>query len=153
MEEFREMIGRIGIFVVCAQAMIHFRPREVYAKYLRLLLGLMVLVQIFQPLYSLFWGREGREFQDSLAYFQESLEEGMKVAAQKGEESEDLLEETSLKMLNEQMEAAEETAGTSGESGDEGADVEAAAVAAVEIVPIEVKMSDEDAQAQSEVSP
>ena len=45
-----QAICRVGIFMICAQAIVHFRPKEAYEKYLKLLVSAMVLVQLFLPL-------------------------------------------------------------------------------------------------------
>ncbi len=40
-----QAICRVGIFMICAQAIVHFRPQEAYEKYLKLLISVMVLVR------------------------------------------------------------------------------------------------------------
>ena len=40
-----ENIKSIGVFLICAQMLIHFRPSGAYVKYLRLLVSIMILVQ------------------------------------------------------------------------------------------------------------
>ena len=42
----------MGIFMVCAQTIVYFRPKVVYEKYLKLLLSMMILVQLIAPLTS-----------------------------------------------------------------------------------------------------
>lgn len=49
-------IGMLGIFIICAQAVVHFSPSQTYTKYLKLLLSIMVLVQLLQPLLTFFVG-------------------------------------------------------------------------------------------------
>ncbi len=46
----QEKIVVMGIFIICAQAVIHFSPSNAYAKYLKLLLSMMVLIQLLQPI-------------------------------------------------------------------------------------------------------
>ncbi len=53
-----EKIRVMGIFIICAQAVIHFSPGKAYHKYLRLLLSIMVLVQLLQPLISTLFGTQ-----------------------------------------------------------------------------------------------
>lgn len=117
MELFKNLIGQIGVFMICAQAVVHFRPKEAYGKYLRLLLGIMVLVQIFSPIYGLFFDREGESLEENIRGFQEELEESMREAAERSAISDLQLEDMSLKMLQEiwgqtNAEGAEETDGT-----------------------------------------
>ena len=47
--EFFEVIKRVGIFIICAQTIQHFKPGEQYEKYIKLLIGFMVLVQMVNP--------------------------------------------------------------------------------------------------------
>lgn len=57
-------ISRIGIFIVCAQVIVHCRPKAAYEKYIRLLVSVMVLLMLCQPILagideiSLSWGTE-----------------------------------------------------------------------------------------------
>jgi len=44
-----ENIKTIGVFLICAQMLIHFRPSGIYVKYLRLLVSIMILVQLLEP--------------------------------------------------------------------------------------------------------
>ncbi len=52
--EWLEDIRSVGIFLICAQLLIHFRPDGSYVKYLRLLVSIMILVQLLEPFFSLF---------------------------------------------------------------------------------------------------
>lgn len=47
------MIKEIGIFVVVAQAILYFVPQEAYAKYVKVLIGLMIIAKIVFPIFSL----------------------------------------------------------------------------------------------------
>jgi hypothetical protein len=49
-----EAICRVGIFMICAQAVINFRPNASYEKYLKLLMGVMVLILILKPVINIF---------------------------------------------------------------------------------------------------
>ena len=50
----------MGIFMICAQAVVHFRPKESYEKYLKLLVSVIVLIQVFLPIGSFLLG-DGRQ--------------------------------------------------------------------------------------------
>lgn len=54
-------IRQIGIFMICAQAVLHFKPAAKYEKYLKLLISVMVLVQLLNPLLR-FFSSEGEAF-------------------------------------------------------------------------------------------
>lgn len=47
---FLQGICRAGIFVICAQTLVHFRPRQSYEKYLKLLLSTMIIIQLLSLL-------------------------------------------------------------------------------------------------------
>lgn len=48
-----ELICRIGIFMIAAQAVIHFAPSDKYAKYMRLVVGIIILLQFLSPVYNI----------------------------------------------------------------------------------------------------
>ncbi len=54
-------IRQIGIFMICAQAVLHFKPSAKYEKYLKLLISVMVLVQLLVPLLR-FFSSDGEAF-------------------------------------------------------------------------------------------
>ena len=43
--EFFKAICQMGIFMICAQSIVHFRPNASYEKYLKLLVGVLLLIQ------------------------------------------------------------------------------------------------------------
>ena len=45
-----ELIKRIGIFMIAAQAVLHFTPGQKYEKYIKLIVGMMVLLQFVTTL-------------------------------------------------------------------------------------------------------
>lgn len=53
-----ELIKRIGIFMIAAQAVIHFAPDIKYAKYMKLIVGITVLLQFLSPVYRIMSGME-----------------------------------------------------------------------------------------------
>jgi len=53
-----ELIKRIGIFMIAAQAVIHFTPGQKYEKYIRLLVGMMILLQFVMSLHRMAGGVE-----------------------------------------------------------------------------------------------
>lgn len=54
-------IRQIGIFMICAQAVLHFKPSAKYEKYLKLLISVMVLVQLLVP-FLRFFSSDGEAF-------------------------------------------------------------------------------------------
>jgi len=65
-----QMIGRIGIFMIAAQAMVHFAPGKQYEKYIKSVAGIIVLVLFLKPFLQ-FFGAQPEEPQAVLKRFQE----------------------------------------------------------------------------------
>lgn len=99
-----QAICRTGIFMICAQAITHFRPQESYEKYLKLLVSTMILIQIFIPLgnFAVGFGKAG--LSDQLSDFQASLEQSMENARRQAEETDKMLEEMTLEEVRRRME-------------------------------------------------
>ena len=97
-------VCRTGIFMICAQAVVHFRPHESYEKYLKLLVSVMVLIQLFLPIGSLFSGTKGLSAATQLENFRKSLEQGMEEARQSAEQTDALLEKMTLEEVRRRME-------------------------------------------------
>lgn len=73
-----QTIKQVGIFVICAQMILHFKPSESYGKYMRLLVSIMVLVQLLVPLMSIFLKSDVGSFSDRISYYEEMLSDNMK---------------------------------------------------------------------------
>lgn len=101
--------------MICAQAIVQFRPHESYEKYLKLLVGVMVLIQLFLPLGRIFLGSDRVDTVLQLESIRESLEQGMKTAEQYARETDALLEQMTLEEVRRRM---EEQAALSGEDTD-----------------------------------
>lgn len=94
-----QIIKQTGIFMVCAQMILHFKPAECYEKYIRLLIGIMVLAQLIAAAAAVF-GKEGENFfSGRVDYYKELLAESMEGADM--EKAEALLE----KMTMEEVQA------------------------------------------------
>ena len=50
MTKWLDEIRSLGVFLICAQMLIHFRPKGSYVKYLRLLVSLIILAQFIEPI-------------------------------------------------------------------------------------------------------
>ena len=73
-----QTIKQVGIFVICAQMILHFKPSESYGKYMRLLVSIMVLVQLLVPLMNIFLKSDVGSFSDRISYYEEMLSDNMK---------------------------------------------------------------------------
>ena len=99
-----QAICRTGIFMICAQAIVQFRPNESYEKYLKLLVSVMILVQLFLPIGRLLTG-SGRIEADTLpASFWEGLEQGIEETRRQAEETDALLQQMTLEEVRKRLE-------------------------------------------------
>lgn len=71
---FLEFMKRIGIFIVCAQSILHFTAGKSYEKYVKLLIGIMVLGQFIVPVRALFIGSENAQIWETVERFQREME-------------------------------------------------------------------------------
>lgn len=76
MNEFVKLISTIGIFMIAGQAVIHFAPEQKYAKYMKLIVGLVILIQFLSPIYKLIGGSE-EEWNARLSGIAEELNAGL----------------------------------------------------------------------------
>lgn len=103
-ETLFQAICRVGIFMICAQALIHFKPSEAYEKYLRLIVSVMVLIQLFLPVGSIFASRGRAGMARQLQEFRESLEEGQRFAQEQAAETDRILEQMTLEEVQRLLE-------------------------------------------------
>ena len=75
MNEFFAVIRRVGIFIICAQMITHFRPKASYEKYLRLLVSTMVMVQLLLPILGIFRNGVEEEFAGLMKKYESVMEE------------------------------------------------------------------------------
>ncbi len=100
-----ESICRTGIFIICAQVLLHFRPKASYEKYLKMLVSAMILIQLFLPVSELFNQENGQTLEEQVAWFEAELELRMNEAALGYEEQITQLED--LEAAEESPESAE----------------------------------------------
>lgn len=114
-DSFFQAVCRVGIFMICAQAVVHFRPQEAYEKYLKLLVGIMVMIQLFWPIGDFLLGGRRQEAADMLEQFRQGLMQGMAEAEKRTAEAEAVLEQMTLEELRRYLAQQEESAEKSGE--------------------------------------
>ena len=116
-EHFFDSVCRVGIFVMCAQTIVHFKPKEVYEKYLRYLVSVMVLIQLFLPLGGFLLGGGNEAVDKALKRFEEDLRCSMELAEEKAKNVDERLESMTLEEVRKQMEQqAEKTVEDGGEA-------------------------------------
>lgn len=99
-----QIICRIGIFMICAQAVIHFRPQAAYEKYLKLLVSTMVLIQLFLPIGRILFHGDSEELAMKSQAFLEGLEAEISAAESKAYETDALLEQMTLEEIRRRVE-------------------------------------------------
>lgn len=74
-DNWLESIKTMGVFLVCAQTLIHFMPKGAYEKYIRLLVSIMLLVQLVEPIGSMFGFLQKGELQRRIRNMEYRLEQ------------------------------------------------------------------------------
>ncbi len=101
MQWLYRVIGQAGIFLICAQTVVHFRPKESYDKYLKLLLSVMLLLQLLQPVLTMFGGGDGWNAQEQVAGFTEELQAVLTRASEQAEHSQEKIGNTAAAVAEE----------------------------------------------------
>lgn len=112
-----QAICKVGMFMICAQAIVHFRPNEAYEKYLKLLVSVMILIQLFLPIGSFLLGGGMEETARKLEQFRTQLEQEMQAVTREAAEADKLLENMTLEEIRRRVDEQQE--GGEGEKGGE----------------------------------
>lgn len=93
---FLDFMKRIGIFIVCAQSFLHFTAGKSYEKYVKLLIGIMILAQFIVPVRMIFHDGESGELWDEIERFTRELQsvtESLDIDFESENDMADMLEE------------------------------------------------------------
>lgn len=134
-----QTICRIGIFMICAQAIVHFRPKETYEKYLKLLVSVMILIQLFLPMGSFLLGGGMEQTLEELALFRTQLEQNMESAAQEAAAADKLLEQMTLEEVRKRVEEQNSQSEDAVEEPEETEGIEEVPEVTVIVGPIEIQ--------------
>ncbi len=93
------LIKQVSVFIVCAQMILHFKPAAQYGKYIKLLIGLMVLAQLFVPLMTLFGKGGAAAFSERMEYYQNMVADSMTEAGLEGVATAERVEEMRLEEI------------------------------------------------------
>ena len=107
MQWLYRVVGQAGIFLICAQTIVHFRPKEAYEKYLKLLLSVMLLTQLLQPVLSVFGGGADQNVQAQVEEFTEELQSVLNRASERAKQSQEDIGNTAAVVVQEAEEAPE----------------------------------------------
>lgn len=108
MQWLYRVVGQVGIFLICAQTIVHFRPREAYEKYLKLLLSVMLLTQLLQPVLTVFGGGADQNAQAQVEEFTEELQSVLTRASERAKQSQEDIGNTAASVVQEAGEVPEE---------------------------------------------
>ena len=108
MQWLYRVVGQAGIFLICAQTIVHFRPREAYEKYLKLLLSVMLLTQLLQPVLTVFGGGADQNAQAQVEEFTEELQSVLNRASEQAKQSQEEIGQTAAAVVQEAEETPEE---------------------------------------------
>lgn len=107
MQWLYRVVGQAGIFLICAQTIVHFRPKEAYEKYLKLLLSVMLLTQLLQPVLTVFGGGVEQNAQAQVEEFTEELQSVLNRASERAKQSQEDIGNTAAAVVQEAEEAQE----------------------------------------------
>ncbi|MBD5500440.1 MAG: stage III sporulation protein AF [Lachnospiraceae bacterium] len=62
-----EIIKEIGIFIVIAQSVLYFVPGQTYAKYVKVIIGIIMIAKMTQPVLTLITGDEWEKIMEQTA--------------------------------------------------------------------------------------
>ena len=110
-----QAICRVGMLKICEKAIVNFRPNEAYEKYLKLLVSVMILIQLFLPIGSFLLGGGMEETARKLEQFRIQLEQEMQAVTREAAEADKLLENMTLEEIRRRVD--EQQAGGEGEEG------------------------------------
>lgn len=104
---FLEFMKGIGIFIICAQSFIHFAAGKSYEKYIKLLIGVMILAQFIVPVRAIFLKDGEAEILEEVEHFQIEMERalsGAEIVYEEEDETARLLEKEISEKLKEASE-------------------------------------------------
>lgn len=124
MQWLYRVVGQAGIFLICAQTIVHFRPKEAYEKYLKLLLSVMLLTQLLQPVLTVFGGGVEQNAQAQVEEFTEELQSVLNRASEQAKQSQEEIGQTAAAVVQEAEETPEEKPTEQKKTGTENAEEE-----------------------------
>ena len=129
MQWLYRVIGQAGIFLICAQTVVHFRPKESYDKYLKLLLSVMLLLQLLQPVLSALGGDEDWNAREQVTEFTGDLQMILLRASEQTGQTEEAIRNTATAVAEKAEDGYGQKAPATPETG----------AIRVEVGPIELK--------------
>jgi len=105
LDSWLESIKSMGIFLICAQTLLHFKPKGEYEKYIKLLVSIMLLVQLLEPIGLLLGLLNKGELQEKIRDMEQKITMVQEQAYSVSDEAENiwdfLLQQTKSEMEQE----------------------------------------------------
>lgn len=139
MQWLYRVIGQVGIFLICAQTVVHFRPKESYDKYLKLLLSVMLLLQLLQPVLTVLGGGGGWNAEEQVAGFTQELQTVLTRASERAGHTEEEIGNTAVAVVEEAGEGYGQTAKDAASVPGDGMEERGSEPIHVEIDPIRLE--------------
>lgn len=105
------LMKKIGIFMICAQTVIHFRPSKSYEKYLKLLTNMMVLAMLVLSAASFLRSTGDQNYAEAVSKYELLLQEHMPKVQLEDGVTEDTILQLAEQEIRKQMNAAAGTCG------------------------------------------
>lgn len=137
MQYFMESIGRVGIFIICAQVLVHFKPKASYEQYLKMLVSAMILIQLLMPVCELFTGEGEQSLAKRVEWFEKEMM-GFEAQLQTEMEMEEIADEKGVPGVGE-----DEVTSQGEEKQSEVSKVSVTPIAPVEPIQIRIGKGDE----------
>ena len=123
MSALLEKIGQMAVFLICAQTLMHFRPKDSYEKYIKLLVSMMLLILLVEPVMDLFGKGNTGDFMEQVEAYEQSLQDILDAPQLEIAQIEGILESITMQKVeegavylqNEQMQTAERAVTQDGE--------------------------------------
>lgn len=116
-------IGRVAVFIICAQTLLHFRAKESYEKYIKLLISMMVLMLLLNPFFSGKFGTESDFLEQMIAKHEKELEENIFSMETNQEKVEEIVMSMSMEAVSQKemqdLEKQQEEAETKERKGED----------------------------------
>ena len=123
-------IGEVAVFIICAQTLLHFRAKESYEKYVKLLISMMVLLFLLKPFLNWGYGNEDAFFWEVVAGYQEQLgKDVFSIETEQGKMEEIVMSMAQTAVAQEELQENEaepeaEVTGSMGKNSEESKDIQ-----------------------------
>lgn len=108
MDTLLKELGQVAVFLICARTLLHFRAKDSYEKYIKLLIGMMLLVLLAEPFLNLAGVKGEATFTDLWKEYEEKINEAMQSESGKEEQIEELLQNMARESVSKGVEYAKQ---------------------------------------------